>query len=63
MDKVSNFLIGAPKCGTTSVSESLRQNKVVAYSNRKELFYFDYHFDTKPLKWYHSQFDWWDPKK
>lgn len=58
MNKVGTFLIGAPKCGTTSLAESLRKGDVVAFSNRKEIFYFDYSYSSKTQEWYHSQFDW-----
>jgi hypothetical protein len=35
------FIIGAPKCGTTALSEYLRTHPQVFFSNPKELYFFD----------------------
>jgi hypothetical protein len=43
------FVVGAPKCGTTSLCYYLEQHPSVFISNPKEPFYFGYDF-TKPVK-------------
>ncbi len=40
MAKPNFFIIGAPKCGTTALSEYLRQHKSIYFSNPKEPQYF-----------------------
>lgn len=45
--KPNFFLIGAPKCGTTSMSEYLRAHPDVFFSNPKEPHYFD--IETRPV--------------
>jgi len=56
MSKVEYFLLGAPKCGTTSLYDSLRNSKIINHSNRKEIFFFDILFHKKSLDWYETQF-------
>lgn len=48
-------IIGAPKCGTTSLHELLTQHPHVESGLRKELGYFTHHFD-KGIEWYRAQF-------
>jgi Sulfotransferase domain len=38
--KPNFFIVGAPKCGTTALSEYLREHPQVFFSHRKELHYF-----------------------
>lgn len=50
------FLVaGAQKCGTTSLSGTLRQHSEIYMSKRKELHFFDRHFE-RGLDWYESHF-------
>ncbi len=50
------FLIaGAQKCGTTSLAGAVRQHPEVHLSRRKEIHFFDRHFE-RGLDWYGSQF-------
>jgi hypothetical protein len=53
------FIIGAPKCGTTALSEYLRQHPSVFFSNPKEPHFFNDDFSarhTYDLKTYMSYF-------
>ena len=36
----SLFVVGAPRCGTTSLSKTLRRHPEICVSNPKETFYF-----------------------
>jgi len=49
------FIVGAPKCGTTSLYRWLRTRKKVFMSNPKELYYFDKDFETD--KGYINEYD------
>ena len=42
MVKANLFLIGAPKCGTTSIAENLAHHPNIFMSNPKEPYYFEY---------------------
>lgn len=48
-------IIGAMKCGTTSLNAWLRHHPQVLYPCRKELHYFDQHAD-RSVGWYRSHF-------
>lgn len=48
-------IIGAMKCGTTSLNAWLRHHPQVLYPCRKELHYFDQHSD-RSVAWYRSHF-------
>jgi hypothetical protein len=50
--KPNFFIIGAPKCGTTALSEYLRQHPNIFFSLPKELCYFgkDYPSCARPFK-------------
>ncbi|MEJ7841875.1 MAG: sulfotransferase domain-containing protein [Rubrobacter sp.] len=48
-------IIGAQKCGTSSLYHLLRRHPNVEPSRRKEIHYFDIHFD-KGIGWYKSHF-------
>ncbi|MCP4256830.1 MAG: sulfotransferase domain-containing protein [Planctomycetes bacterium] len=49
------FLIGHPRCATTSIISMLSQVSDVAVSTPKEMRYFDIHYD-KGLDWYESHY-------
>lgn len=49
------IIIGARKCGTTSLYEYLTQHPCVLPALSKELFYFDYHYE-KGSNWYRRHF-------
>ncbi len=49
------IIIGARKCGTTSLYEYLTQHPCVLPALSKELFYFDYHYE-KGNNWYRRHF-------
>lgn len=49
------LVIGAPKCGTTSLFDYLVQHPDVQGSNRKELYFFDQYY-TRGERWYRGQF-------
>jgi hypothetical protein len=52
-----NFvLVGAPRCGTTSISTYLSQHPDVHIAPQKEVHFFDHRFD-RGLDWYRAQFD------
>lgn len=52
------FVIGAPKCGTTSLYESLALHPQVSFSSQKEPRYFSNQEKwDKGEEWYHSLFD------
>ena len=53
---VNFFVIGAPKCGTTSLHDWITQCSHIETAKRKELFFFDYQFELG-FKWYHSHFN------
>lgn len=44
MKKPNFFIVGAPKCGTTALSEYLREHPGVFFTERKELNYFNTDF-------------------
>lgn len=48
-------IAGAQKCGTTSLADTLRQHPGIHLSKRKEIHFFDRHFE-RGLDWYESQF-------
>lgn len=48
-------IAGAQKCGTTSLAGALRQHEQIHMSRRKELHFFDRHFD-KGMEWYEQHF-------
>lgn len=48
-------IVGAQKCGTTSLHRMLRQHPQVHMSRTKELHFFDRHFD-RGRDWYAAQF-------
>ena len=48
-------IIGAMKCGTSALYANLSQHQHVERAAKKELNYFDAHFD-KGVEWYRSQF-------
>lgn len=41
------FIIGAPKCGTTALSEYLREHPQVFFSDPKELSFFNEDFTNR----------------
>ena len=45
MTKPNFFIIGAPKCGTTALSEYLREHPNIYMCTPKEPHYFDYDFE------------------
>lgn len=49
------MIIGAPKCGTTSLFEYLCEHPDVARPTRKEIHYFDERYD-RGLAWYRRHF-------
>jgi hypothetical protein len=52
-----NFLIiGAQRCGTTSLYRYITTNPNIVSASVKEVHYFDYNFD-KGQEWYESHFD------
>ena len=51
----SFLIIGAAKCGTTSLYNYLIQHPKIAASSKKEIHYFDYRFD-QGVRWYRSFF-------
>lgn len=51
----SFIIVGAAKCGTTSLYNYLIQHPNILPSSRKEVHYFDY-YHHKGLKWYKSHF-------
>jgi hypothetical protein len=55
------FIVGAPKCGTTSLSDYLKQHKNIFISNPKEPHYFAFDFDqyrtVKSFDQYRSLFE------
>jgi hypothetical protein len=57
--KPNLFIVGAPKCGTTSLCYYLEQHPLVYISNPKEPFYFgnDFTKSTKPLADYLKLFE------
>ncbi len=48
-------IVGAQKCGTSSLSATLRRHPQIQMSKPKELHYFDRPKD-RPLEWYANQF-------
>jgi sulfotransferase family protein len=55
--RLPNFLIvGAPRCGTTSLSSYLSDHPDVFIAPQKEVHYFDYHH-RRGDDWYRAQFD------
>jgi hypothetical protein len=61
MPKPNFFIVGAPKCGTTALSEYLREHPNIYMCNPKEPHFFDYDFEqyrvVKTLDEYLSLFD------
>ena len=59
MKKVDFFIIGAPKCGTTSLHEYLKDHPHICFSDSKEPHYFSYDFPgyctTGSLEEYHKK--------
>lgn len=49
------FVIGFPKCGTTSLYEYLIRHPSIGQAFRKEIFFFDHHH-KKGLLWYRAYF-------
>jgi len=49
-------IVGAQKCGTSSLHRMLRQHPQISMSRPKELHFFDQHFD-RGLEWYSAQFE------
>lgn len=49
------FIIGAQRCGTTSLYNYLTQHLSIVAPSRKELHYFSYRYD-RGINWYRSQF-------
>lgn len=49
-------IAGAQKCGTSSLALACRQHPQISMSERKELHFFDRHFD-RGVDWYAKQFD------
>ncbi|MBA3474643.1 MAG: sulfotransferase domain-containing protein [Rubrobacter sp.] len=59
------LIIGAAKCGTTSLYDLLTRHPHVEHAALKELRYFDQNFD-KGIEWYRSQFpppEWKDGRR
>lgn len=55
--RLPNFLIiGAPRCGTTSLSSYLSDHPDVFIATQKEVHYFDYNY-KRGVDWYRAQFD------
>ena len=55
--RLPNFLIvGAPRCGTTSLSAYLSEHPDVFMAPQKEVHYFDYNY-RRGHDWYRAQFD------
>ena len=54
--KPNFFIIGAPKCGTTALSEYLRSHPDIFFSNPKELHYFNTDFSLKQRR-FHKESD------
>lgn len=54
--KVNFIIIGAQKCGTTSLAWKLKNHPQVCFCDRKEPNYFRVSY-RKSLDWYHSLFD------
>ena len=48
-------VIGAMKCGTSTLFERLRQHPQIVPSHRKEVHFFDRHYDSGE-RWYRAQF-------
>lgn len=58
-----NFLvIGAPRCGTTWIDENLRQHPEIYMPPKKELHFFDRHYD-RGIGYYESLFAGWNGEK
>jgi len=59
MEKVDFFIVGAPKCGTTSIYEYLRDHPCICFSDSKEPNYFSFDFPgyhtTFSLEEYHDK--------
>ena len=59
MDKVDFFIVGAPKCGTTSLCEYLGEHPQVCFSDAKEPHYFSMDFEgyrtTFSIEEYHRK--------
>ena len=50
------LIIGAPKCGTTSLFEYLAQHPNACGSRVKELRYFDHRWNLNRVRWYQANF-------
>lgn len=55
MPKPNFIIIGAQKCGTTSLYKYLTKHPQILPAKRKEVHFFDLNFD-KGMKWYYSHF-------
>ncbi|HLX39623.1 MAG TPA: sulfotransferase, partial [Ktedonobacteraceae bacterium] len=49
------LIIGAPRCGTTSLFYYLSEHPQIVPSTTKELHFFDDHY-AKGMRWYRAQF-------
>ena len=56
MKKVDFMVIGAPKCGTTSLCKYLARHPEISFSNPKEPNYFNFRHDKISLEEYHDLF-------
>ncbi|GAE30928.1 sulfotransferase domain-containing protein [Alkalihalobacillus hemicellulosilyticus] len=55
MASPSFLIIGAQKCGTTSLYQYLIKHPTISQAKRKEIHYFDVYYD-KGTEWYEQQF-------
>lgn len=63
MNSLPNFIIcGTQKGGTTSLYTYLKQNPFIGMSNKKEIHYFDLHYQ-KGIEWYKKHFKKFKDKK
>ncbi len=56
MPKPNFIIIGAQKCGTTSLYNYLTRHPQILPATRKEVHFFDLRFDKKRINWYYNQF-------
>ncbi len=54
--KIDFLVIGAQKCGTSSLYRYLTTNLMIGGPDQKELHYFDF-FHARGRRWYHSHFN------
>jgi hypothetical protein len=50
------IIVGAQKCGTTSLFEYIAQHPNVYEPSTKEIGYFDRYYNEKNIRWYRAQF-------